>query len=138
MTEKIKKYNIFYYFKMIMFILFLVAVIKIVPSMFEIGVIGIVFLVLLTIYIGVELVIIALKRNNIKTNIMVNLMGITLYVYVILLAIKYMESVNNVNYTINPMYFKINYTIALIGIIGIAINQILLLFEEDQKFDKIA
>jgi len=128
--DKINKYNVLYIIKNIIFIIFLFTIVKIIPNLFEIGIIGLIFTVILILYIIIEMLLFAIKDKNIKKSNINNTITITLYIYIIMIAIKYLDSANSIEYIINPTYFKINYVIAMFGIVGLIGSQLSLLFND--------
>lgn len=125
-----KVYNILYVIKMILFIPFLCGLIKLIPSMFHTGIIGIIFLILSILYILNSGVIFLLKDKKISSNILQNIMSILLYVYICLLAYRYITNTNDVINNVNLVYFKLNYIITSVGMLGAIFNTLAIINEK--------
>lgn len=124
-----KKNKILQIIKYILFIIFLLSLIKLIPSTIKVGIIGQIFLTISIIYIISEAFIFLIKDKKSENNILQNIMKIILYIYVALLAYRYITFIENPVYQISNIYFKINYIITSIGMIGIIFNSITILNE---------
>lgn len=116
--------------KTILFFTFLYSLIRLIPNIVKSGFIGITFLVLSIIYILNEAFIYLIKEPKISNNLIQSIMNILLYVYIILLAYRYIASLTDPTYIIEESYFIINYIIASIGMIGTIFNTMTILNEK--------
>lgn len=120
--KKAHIYNILYILKIILFIPFLCGLIQLIPSIFQTGIIGIIFLVLTILYILNSGLIFLIKDKKINNNLLQNIMSILLYVYISLIAYRYITINKEFLINQNDMYFKLNYIIAGIGMLGALFN----------------
>ena len=127
------KNKIFYMIKNMFFIFFLISIIVLVPNILEMNIIGNIFLIIVISYIILELGVFTLKDKETNNNILHNILSIMLYVYICLIAYRYIDSIENINYVVNPLYFKINYILAMVGIMGICLNLVTTLLNKDEK-----
>ena len=124
-----KKNKLVQIIKPILFLIFLLSLIQLLPNALEIGVIGLIFLIVSIIYILNEAFVFLIKYKKLSNNIFQNIMKIILYIYVALLAYRYVTSIDNPIYLINETYFRINFIITIIGMIGIIFNSMTILNE---------
>lgn len=61
---------------------------------------------------------------------MANILGILLYIYVFAISQRYLESAG---FKINELYFKINYSIIVLGIVGIISTNAMILSLNEEK-----
>lgn len=118
--------NVIYRIKNIAFFFFIAGYIKLIPNIFNQGIAGIIFLWLGIIYTLLMFVCYVKKNKDLNNNTFHNILSILLYLYIFFVASKYNQMIIN-NYTIDSLYFKINYLIASIAILGVGINSIILL-----------
>lgn len=121
-----KKNNILYIITNILFIFATVACIYLYPNMIETGLLGTIFLITYIIHGIFNIGLFLLKNKKEEKDFLQNLVSSFLYIYLILIAFRYVSSVNNLVYDINILYFKINYIIASISMVAITFNKILI------------
>ena len=124
-----KKNKLVQIIKLILFLIFLIGLTRLIPSALKVETIGTIFLIISIIYILTEAFIFLLKNKKISNNILQNIMKIILYIYVALLAYRYVNFAENPIYVINENYFKLNFIITSIGMLGIIFNSLTILNE---------
>ena len=131
-----KANHILYRIRNIMFLLFLYACIRLLPNLKEVGIIGNIFIVIVVIFSLTMLYTFFRKDNSINNSSIQNIVNVLFYIYVFLVAQKYIESSTSLVYEIKNIYFIINYIIFIIAIIGITLSNIFLLIASNEK-DKL-
>lgn len=112
--------NVLYRIKNIMFLVFLYGSIRLVSNMKEASLIGYITLIGIIIYSLIMFYLYTKKNNKLNENIANNFVSISLDIFVYLLSLK------SINQYMGIMYFKFNYIILIIIIIGIIINSFML------------
>jgi hypothetical protein len=113
--------------KIIFFLISIVGLILLMPNMLKIGITGIILIIVSIIYILANGMLFLLKIKRINNNLVFNILNNFLYLYIALVAYKYISSTNTLNYVINNTYFKINYIIIVISMIGILVNAFIII-----------
>ncbi|MEG0994860.1 MAG: hypothetical protein RSE91_02710 [Bacilli bacterium] len=130
MLKKLPK--ILYNIKTIMIILIIIINITFLPIILDLKTMGILYLIVFSIFIIITLMTYLTKSKMYKKNIYYNLIYISLGLYLILIkcriAFNYRLATNLYEVDIN--YFKINFLIILIVLIGIIINTLILSFKK--------
>lgn len=121
--KKVEK--ILYWLKNIAFFFFLFGSIKLLPNIDEIGIIGTIFLIFIIIYSIFNIGCFLKKDDNLNKDVIQNIISIFLYLYVYLIAMKYLQ-IEKEFLIINNIYFYINYIIASVSMIGLITNTCLI------------
>ncbi len=123
--NNIKINKIIYIITNILFIFATIACIYLYPNMLETGLLGKIFLITYIIHGIFNIGLFLLKNDKEENDILQNLVSSFLYIYLILIAFRYVSSTNNLIYDVNTLYFKINYIISSISMVAITFNKIL-------------
>lgn len=119
--------SIIYRLRNILFILFMIGLIKLIPNIKELDFIGTIFIIFVIVYLLLDLYFYGCKNKYLNNNNFQNILVILLYIYVFIVSQKYINSINDFTYTIDNMYYLINYIIIVLAFICISVNNFILL-----------
>lgn len=132
MLEKIT-----YYLRIISLIFFVVFISLLLEIIFNCGVFGISFLVMCGLFILINIFTVLTRKPIYKELVSYNLISIALTIYLGIIVIKLYTDyrANSLMYTLNYDYFKTNFIIIDLVILGIILNTLFIYFfdiKEDQ------
>ena len=132
MLEKIT-----YYLRIISLIFFVVFISLLLEIIFNCGVFGISFLVMCVLFILINIFTVLTRKPIYKELVSYNLISTALTIYLGIIVIKlYIDyRANSLMYTLNYDYFKTNFIIIDLVILGIILNTLFIYFldiKEDQ------
>ena len=132
MLEKIT-----YYLRIISLIFFGVFISLLLEIIFNCGVFGISFLVMCVLFILINIFIVLTRKPIYKELVSYNLISTALTIYLGIIVIKLYTDyrANSLMYTLNYDYFKTNFIIIDLVILGIILNTLFIYFfdiKEDQ------
>ena len=132
MLEKIT-----YYLRIISLIFFVVFISLLLEIIFNCGVFGISFLVMCGLFILINIFTVLTRKTIYKELVSYNLISIALTIYLGIIVIKLYTDyrANSLMYTLNYDYFKTNFIIIDLVILGIILNTLFIYFfdiKEDQ------
>ena len=126
--------KIMYWLKNLLFILYLVSYIILVPNIFKIEIFGKIFLIIGILYTITFFILFLEKNDKLNYNIINNILSSLLYLYIFLIAYKYLTLKDM--YIFNTNYFKFNYIMITISTIAIIFNNYLIKTENQVKTKK--
>ena len=132
MLEKIT-----YYLRIISLIFFVVFISLLLEIIFNCGVFGISFLVMCVLFILINIFTVLTRKPIYKELVSYNLISTALTIYLGIIVIKLYTDyrANSLMYTLNYDYFKTNFIIIDLVILGIILNTLFIYFfdiKEDQ------
>ena len=132
MLEKIT-----YYLRIISLIFFVVFISLLLEIIFNCGVFGISFLVMCGLFILINIFTVLTRKTIYKELVSYNLISTALTIYLGIIVIKLYTDyrANSLMYTLNYDYFKTNFIIIDLVILGIILNTLFIYFldiKEDQ------
>lgn len=113
--------------KQILFLFSIASLILLVPNIISIGTIGIFLIIISIIYILANSLLFIIKAKGINNNLVFNILNNFLYLYICLVAYKYLSSISSTTYVLNDLYFQINYLIIIISMLGVLLNSVIII-----------
>ena len=130
MLEKIT-----YYLRIISLIFFVVFISLLLEIIFNCGVFGISFLVMCGLFILINIFTVLTRKTIYKELVSYNLISTALTIYLGIIVIKLYTDyrANSLMYTLNYDYFKTNFIIIDLVILGIILNTLFIYFWDIKK-----
>ena len=130
MLEKIT-----YYLRIISLIFFVVFISLLLEIIFNCGVFGISFLVMCVLFILINIFTVLTRKPIYKELVSYNLISTALTIYLGIIVIKLYTDyrANSLMYTLNYDYFKTNFIIIDLVILGIILNTLFIYFWDIKK-----
>ena len=127
--------KIAYYLRIISVVLFIVFVCLLLEVIFNCGVFGISFLVMCSLFVLINIFTVLSRKDIYKELISYNLISIALCFYLGIIVFKLYTDyrANSLMYNINYDYFKTNFIIIDLVILGIILNTLFIYFYDIKK-----
>ena len=124
-----------YYLKIVSVILFVVFICLILEVVFNCGVVGISFLFICTLFILINIFTVLSRKDIYKQLVSYNLISLALTIYLGIIVTKLYTDYNahSLMYTLNYDYFKTNFIIVDLVILGIILNTLFIYFWNIKK-----
>lgn len=124
-----------YYLRICSILLFVVFVCLLLKIILECGILGISFLVMCSLLIFVNIFTVLSRKDIYKELISYNLIPIalTFYLGIIIFKLYTNYKIHNLMYTLNYAYFKTNFIIIDLVILGIVLNTLFIYFFDIKK-----
>lgn len=129
--------KIFYYLRLISVVFFVIFTCLLLNVVLDCGIFGISFLVMCILFILINMFTLLSRKDIYKDLISYNLISMALTFYLGLIVIKLYTDyrINNLMYNINYDYFKTNFIIIDLVILGIILNTLFIYFWDIKKED---
>ena len=129
--------KIFYYLRLISIVFFVIFACLLLDVVLDCGVFGISFLVMCILFVLINMFTLLSRKDIYKDLISYNLISAALTFYLGLIVIKLYTDyrINSLMYNINYDYFKTNFIIIDLVILGIILNTLFIYFWDIKKED---
>ena len=129
--------KIFYYLRLISIVFFVIFACLLLNVVLDCGVFGISFLVMCILFVLINMFTLLSRKDIYKDLISYNLISTALTFYLGLIVIKLYTDyrINSLMYNINYDYFKTNFIIIDLVILGIILNTLFIYFWDIKKED---
>ncbi len=129
--------NIVYYLRLISVIFFVIFVYLLLNVIFNCGAFGISFLIMCSLFVLINIFTILSRKEIYKELVSYNLISFALTFYLGIITVKLYTDyrANSLMYTLNYDYFKTNFIIIDLVILGIILNTLFIYFWDIKKED---
>ena len=127
--------KLIYYLRIVSILLFIVFVYLLLDVILDCGIFGISFLVMCSLFILINLFTVLSRKDIYKDLVSYNLIPVALTFYLGIIVIRLYTDyrVNSLMYTLNYDYFKTNFIIIDLVILGIILNTLFIYFFDIKK-----
>ena len=127
--------KIAYYLRLISVVLFVIFVCLLLNVVFDCGAFGITFLVMCSLFVLINIFTVLSRKDIYKELVSYNLISFALTFYLGIIVVKLYTDyrANNLMYTLNYDYFKTNFIIIDLVILGIILNTLFTYFCDIKK-----
>ena len=127
--------KIAYYLRITSVVLFIVFVCWLLEVIFNCGVFGISFLVMCSLFVLINIFTVLSRKDIYKELVSYNLISLALTIYLGIIVIKLYTDyrAHSLMYTLNYDYFKTNFIIVDLVILGIILNTLFIYFWDIKK-----
>lgn len=124
-----------YYLRIISVVLFVIFVCLLLEIILKCNAFGVSFLIMCSLYVLINIFIVVARKDIYKELISYNLISIALAFYLGIIVIKLYtdDRANSLMYTLNYDYFKTNFVIIDLVILGIILNTLFIYFWDMKK-----
>lgn len=129
--------KLIYYLRIVSALLFIVFVCLLLDVILDCGIFGISFLVMCSLFVLINLFTVLSRKDIYKNLASYNLISaaLTLYLGIIVIRLYTDYRANSLMYTLNYDYFKTNFIIIDLVILGIILNTLFIYFWDIKKED---
>lgn len=127
--------KITYYFRLISLVFFVLFTCSLLKVVLDCGIFGLSFLIMCSLFILINMFTVLSRKDIYKDLVSYNLISVALTIYLGIIAIKlYLDSkAQSLIYTLNYDYFKTNFIIIDLVILGIILNTLFIYFGDIKK-----
>ena len=124
--------RIFYYLRIFSIIIFVIFITLLLDIIFNSGISGTSFLIMCSLFILINIFTILTRKEIYKDLISYNLISIALTIYLSIIVVKLYTDykVASLMYTLNYDYFKTNFIVIDLVILGIILNTLFIFFSD--------
>lgn len=124
--------RIFYYLRIFSIIIFVIFITLLLDIIFNSGISGTSFLIMCSLFILINIFTILTRKEIYKDLISYNLISIALTIYLSIIVVKLYTDykVTSLMYTLNYDYFKTNFIVIDLVILGIILNTLFIFFSD--------
>lgn len=127
--------KLIYYLRIVSIVLFIVFVYLLLDVILDCGIFGISFLVMCSLFILINLFTVLSRKDIYKDLVSYNLISVALTFYLGIIVVRLYTDyrANSLMYTLNYDYFKTNFIIIDLVILGIILNTLFIYFFDTKK-----
>ena len=127
--------KLIYYLRIVSIVLFIVFVYLLLDVILDCGIFGISFLVMCSLFILINIFTVLSRKDIYKELVSYNLISLALTIYLGIIVTKLYTDYNahSLMYTLNYDYFKTNFIIVDLVILGIILNTLFIYFWDIKK-----
>ena len=124
--------RIFYYLRIFSIIIFVIFITLLLDIIFNSGISGTSFLIMCSLFILINIFTVLTRKEIYKDLISYNLISIALTIYLSIIVVKLYTDykVTSLMYTLNYDYFKTNFIVIDLVILGIILNTLFIFFSD--------
>lgn len=129
--------RIFYYLRIFSIIIFVIFITLLLDIIFNSGLSGISFLIMCSLFILINIFTLLTRKEIYKELISYNLISIAITIYLGIIVVKLYTDyrATSLMYALNYDYFKTNFIIIDLVILGIILNTLFIFFSDIKKED---
>ena len=129
--------SIAYYFRLLSVVFFVIFVCLLLEAIFNCGAFGISFLVMCSLFVLINIFTVISRKDIYKELVSYNLISLALTIYLGIIVTKLYTDyrAHSLMYTLNYDYFKTNFIIIDLVILGIILNTLFIYFWDRKKED---